>query len=47
LLAFLITWFACTVIAYIGDTARFTYTSGAIVILILLCQRESRINSDL
>ena len=24
----------CTVIAYIGDTARFTYTSGAIVILL-------------
>jgi hypothetical protein len=45
--AFLVTWFACTVIAYIGDTARFTYTSGAIVILILLCQRESRVNSDL
>ena len=45
--AFLITWVTCTVIAYIGDTARFTYTSGAIVILILLCQRESRDNSDL
>jgi hypothetical protein len=44
--AFLITWFICTVIAYIGDTARFTYTSGAIVILTLLCQRESRENSN-
>ncbi len=43
---FLITWLVCTVIAYIGDTARFTYTSGALVILILLCQRESRMNSD-
>lgn len=45
--AFLITWLICTVVAYIGDTARFTYTSGAIVILVLLCQRKSRENSDL
>jgi hypothetical protein len=43
---FLITWLVCTVIAYIGDTARFTYTSGAIVISILLCQRESREKSN-
>jgi hypothetical protein len=30
---FSLLWFAGTVIAYIGDTARFTYTSGALVLL--------------
>lgn len=39
--AFQISWVVCTVIAYIGDTARFTYTPGAIVILLLLHDRAS------
>ena len=30
---FSLLWFAGTVIAYIGDTARFTYTSGALILL--------------
>lgn len=30
---FSLLWFAGTVIAYIGDTARFTYTSGALIVL--------------
>lgn len=28
-------WFAGTVIAYIGDTARFTYTAGALTLLVI------------
>jgi hypothetical protein len=30
---FSLLWFAGTVTAYIGDTARFTYTSGALIVL--------------
>ena len=39
--AFQISWVVCTVVAYIGDTARFTYTPGAIVILLLLHDKAS------
>ncbi len=34
-------WVFCTVIAYIGDTARFTYTSGATVFLLILYEKNS------
>ncbi len=40
LVTFQFLWVVCTVIAYIGDTARFTYTSGVIVILLMLFDRN-------
>jgi hypothetical protein len=45
---FILLWFAGTVVAYIGDTARFTYTSGALILmLIAFNQFKSRRNDDL
>ena len=32
---FCIFWFTGTIVAYIGDTARFTYTSGALILTVL------------
>jgi len=40
---FCIFWFTGTIIAYIGDTARFTYTSGALILMVLaFTQFQSR-----
>lgn len=36
---FSLLWFAGTVIAYIGDTARFTYTSGALIVMAAIFNR--------
>ncbi len=45
---FILLWFAGTVVAYIGDTARFTYTSGALILmLIAFNQFKSRRNDGL
>ncbi len=45
---FSLLWFAGTVIAYIGDTARFTYTSGALILLAVTFNHfRLRINTSL